>query len=59
MGSDSCNRTASEGCAQSSSNTAVDEDTDNNGKDYTEQDEEEDGETNCQSQVHWGIKYYN
>ena len=52
MGSDSCNRTASEGCAQSSSNTAVDEDTDNNGKDYTEQDEEEDGETNCQSQVH-------
>ena len=46
VGSDSCNGTTPEGCAQSSGHTAVDEDTDSNGDDHTEQDEEEDGETN-------------
>ena len=45
MGSESCDRTAPEGCAQSST---VDEDRDSNGNNHTEQDEEEDGETNCQ-----------
>ena len=46
VASDSCNGTAPEGCAQSSGHTAVDENTDSNGDDHTEQDEEEDGETN-------------
>ena len=47
VGSDSCNGAAPEGCAQSSGHTAVDEDTDSNGSHHTEQDEEEDGETDC------------
>ena len=51
-GSNSCNRTAPVVCVQSSSKTAVDEDKDSNGNNHTKQDEEEDGETNCQSRIH-------